>query len=65
MCSTDSEYDDKGKESSDWKKGHCHVLAPVASGTVDTGEVVGVDWWSIARHTATTQLAFSVIPLTH
>ena len=28
-------------------QGDCSVLAPVASGTVDTGERVGVDWWSI------------------
>ena len=65
MCSTDSECDDKDKESSDWKKGDCHVLAPVASGTVDTGEVVGVDWWSMTRYTTTTQLTLSVVYTTH
>ena len=65
MCSTDSEYDDKDKESSDWKKGDCHVPVPVASGTVDTGEVVGVDWWSMIRHTVTTQLTLSVVYTTH
>ena len=41
-----------------------YILGPVASGTVDTGEVVGVDWWSIVRHTATTQLVLSVVPPT-
>ena len=65
MCSTDSEYDGKDNESSHWKKGDCHVLTPVASGTVDTGEVVGVDWWSIARHTVTTQLTLSAVYIPH
>ena len=46
MC-TDSEGNDKDEEGSEWEKGDCSVLAPVASGTVDTGERVGVDWWSI------------------
>ena len=61
----ESECDDKDKESSEWEKGDCSVLAPVASGAVDTGEVVGVDWWGIARHTATTQLTLSVVTTAH
>ena len=62
---TESECDDNDKGSSEWEKGDCSVLAPVASGAVDTGEVVGVDWWGIARHTATTQLTLSVVFTAH
>ena len=62
--STESKHDDKEKESSDWEKGDCNVLGPVASGTVDTGEGVRVDWWSIASHTATTKLALSEVFMT-
>ena len=64
-CSTQSECNNKDKESSDWEKGDCSVLGPVASGTVDTGEGVGVDWWSIAIHTTTTHLTLSFVRSTH
>ena len=62
---TDSEGDDKDKEGSEWEKGDCSVLAPVASGTVDTGERVGVDRWGIAWLTTTTHLTLSIQFPTH
>jgi hypothetical protein len=62
---TYSESDDKEKEASEWDKGDRSVLAPVASGTVDTGERVGIDRWSIAWLTLTTHLTLSVVRPTH
>ena len=62
---TDSEDDDKDKEGSEWEQRDCSVLPPVASGTVDTGESVGVNRWGIVATALATHLTSPLEPCTH
>ena len=62
---TDSEGDDKDKEGNEWEKRDCSVLSPVASGTVDTGEGVGVNRWGIVATAPATHLTSSLELPTH
>lgn len=62
---TDPEHHHKDKEGSGWEERDGQVLAPVAGGTVDTSEGVGVDWRGMARYTSATHLAFPLEWSTH